>query len=508
MKGKQIYMGKEIVEMKHIYKLFDNNIVLKDVNISINIGEISAILGENAAGKSTLVKILAGIYRKDSGSIYFQGKEVNILNPKDSNDLGIRMVCDEPQLIDNFTVAQNIFLGNEIIYKTIPLIDSKLTLKKATEILNSIQCNIDVRKKVKNLTCAQKMMVEVARAIYLKAKVIILDEPNLTFNENEMNNIFSITRNLIKLNVAVIIISHKIDKVLNNANQVIIMRDGEIIEANQSPSLSQVNNILKSMAGEDYLNRYPKTKAKKGEVVFEVQKLYNDMQTVKNVNLTIRRGEIVGLAGLQGTGKTSLARLITGAEKKASGKILIYGKQVDLKSPSHAIKNGITYLSSDFNQNVFISECAPINIVISKMKKVSKFSFIDKSEVIKITREYIRRLNIKINSLQEPLKNLSTGTIKKIEISKLLFTDSRIFVLDDPSVNLDIASKVELYNIINKLANLGNSILLISSDLTELIGMSDRIYVMQNGSIASELNGCDANSEKLLYIAVGFQKGQ
>lgn len=496
-------MDREIVKIEDINKKFGNHTVLNGVNLSIYKGEICSILGENGAGKSTLMKILSGVCSRDSGNIYFEGNKVEISNPRDAHVVGIRMIFQEPQLIDNFTVEQNIFVGNELIYKNTPFINRGLIYEKARDIFKILQYNVDVRGKVKELTYAQKKMVEIAKAIYFNAKVIIMDEPTSVFNDIEVQNLFHIIQNLKKMDVAIIYISHRIEEIIRISDRIVIMRDGKIVNVKTPGEKYSVLNLLEEMAGHDYINRYPKTKAPKGNVILEVRELSNKKQSVKNVSFSIRSGEIIGIAGLQGAGKSSLAKLIAGIEKIHSGRMFINGKEVKIKEPYQAVKYGIAYFSEDILKNIFMMQNVAYNVTISNIEKLSKYTFLKKQSIIDVTKDYIRRLNLKVMNPKESVKHLSGGTLQKLALSKWLFAGGKVYIMDEPSKGIDIASKVELYNLMNTLTKTGNSVLLISSDLRELIGMSDRIIILFNGSVVKEIVSSEANSVKILYYATG-----
>ena len=413
------------------------------------------------------------------------------------------MIFQESQLIGEFTVSQNIFVGNELVIKSTPFINKSLISRNAEKILRTLQCAIDINLKVKELSHAQKKMVEIAKAINFNAKILIMDEPTASLTDNEVENLFNIIHKLKKMKVAIIYISHRIEEVIKISDRIVIIRDGKIIDVKQGKVNFSANHLIENMAGEDFLNRYPKTKANKGNIILKTEGLCNKINTVKNVSLSIRSGEVLGIAGLQGAGKSSLAKLIAGIEIKTEGKIIKNGKEIMIKEPYQAIKHGIIYLSDDIFKNVFIHQDTSYNTTISNLEKVSTYAFLNRKSMADIAKKYIKKLNMKIFDLNKPIKNLNTGTLQKIAISKWLFADAQVFIMDEPSAGLDISSKVELYNMINKLANIGRSVLLISSDVRELIGMCDRILVMFNGSIVKEMDGSTANSVKILYYASG-----
>lgn len=494
-------MGEQLVEMLNISKQFDGQLALKNANFSIRKGEVCSILGENAAGKTTLMKILAGVYSQDSGTILFEGREITLGSPIISQKYGIRMIFQEPQLVDFFTVEKNIFIGKEHCYKHLPFINKKYQIGKAREILNYLQAQIDVNTPVEELTFSQKKMVEIAKALLSDVKLLILDEVTASFTDPEIETFIDTINKLKSSGLAIVFISHKLEEVLKVSDRIVIIRDGETVE--ETTNKQDTDAIIEKMAGVDYLNRYPKSKAKKGRKILELKKVSNSINTVKNVDFYLRSGEIVGIAGLQGAGKTSLARLLAGAEPAASGEIRVYDQPVVFKKPYIAVKKGIAFLSEQNATNLNMMRDTPYNITLSNLNRVMKRQFIIPRLVADITKYYVKHLNIKINDLKAEVRFLSRGTQQKVAISKWLHANANILVMDEPSMNLDINSKVELYNIMNKLSHNGKGIVIASSDLPELIGMCDRIYVLYNGNVVAELCAEEANSIRILKYASG-----
>jgi len=496
-------MNSEIIRLEKVNKSFSGNTVLKDINLSVYRGSVLSILGENGAGKTTLMKILSGVYTKDSGEIFFNGEKVQINSPKEAHNLGIRMIYQDSQYIDNFTVAQNFFIGNEIVHKGTRFINSKKTIEETEQFLSSLKCGFLATSKVKELTLAQKKMMEVAKAIYFKAKVVIMDEPTLAFDSEEIKKIFNLIQLLKRMGIAIIYISHRIEEVMKISDRIVVLRDGEVVAIEESPQEFNADLILEEIAGEYRINRYPKTKAKKGRVIFEVKNLSNKSHTIQDVSLKLREGEILGIGGLQGAGKSTLARLITGIEPKSEGVILLDGKELIANEPYKAVKNGVVYLDQYSRNNLFLNKSSAFNVVISNNKKVRNTFFLSAEKTKNAAKALIDRLDIKVEDLHQPIEYLSGGSLKKVAIAKWIFAEGKVFVLDDPSLELDIASKVELYNIMNILTYKGNSIVLISSDLKELIGMSDRILILLDGKVVKEIEASNADAVSLLSSATG-----
>ncbi|MHB8063921.1 MAG: sugar ABC transporter ATP-binding protein [Ruminiclostridium sp.] len=495
-------MGCEFIRLSNISKKFGDHTVLNNINLTINKGEVCCFLGENGAGKSTLMKILYGLYSADSGDIFLEGEKVSITSPEKGQKLGIRMIFQESELIPELTVSQNIFLNNELLYKYVPFINHSLMDKRSRESLDMVHSDIDVKSSVKRLGYAQRQMVEIVKAITFNAKVIILDEPTSALLDSEVQNLTEIIKELKKMNVCILYISHNLEEIRRIADRIIVMKDGEIVDIKDEQNKFESNYFIEKMAGEDFLNRYPNISSEKKDVIFKVENLSNN-KTVKNVNIDLHLGEIVGLAGLQGSGKSSVAEMIFGLKKKKSGKFYMDGKEVFIHHPWQARKQGMSYISEYVRNNVFVSQDTPYNLSISNLKKFEKYFFLNNKKIRNTSKNYTEKLYMKIPYSKKPIKDLSQGTLQKIALSKLLFSAKRILIMDEPSKDLDIPTKVGLYNIMNQLTRKGISILLISSDTEELIGMCNRIYIMLNGSIVKELDSSSATSAKILYYASG-----
>lgn len=375
--------------------------------------------------------------------------------------------------------------------------------RKAAEVLQTLHANIDVRMKVSNLNHAERIAVEIAKVLVFQSKAIILDEPTSGLLESEVASLFNIIKSLKQMDISILYISNKVEEITQIADRIVVLRDGEIVDEQQSAGQLSPNNIIEKMAGKDFINRYPKTKASKGGVIFKATSLRSRDKYIYDISFHIRAGEIVGLAGLQGAGKTSVANLVCGVDKKDSGSIFIHGKEVNIRNPHQAVKNGVVYLSDSLTDNVFLPYNATFNLSISNLRRVTRGLFIRPRLARVLSRQYVHRLNLKVPYLKETVESLSSGTLQKLSLAKLLFSDSSIYIMDEPSKNLDIPSKVEWYNMMNKMAYNGMGILLISSDISELVGMCDRILVMFKGAIVKELNSCEASSKKILYYSMG-----
>lgn len=496
-------MNSELVKLVNVSKKFGDHTVLNDVNLTINKGEICCILGENGAGKSTLMKILYGLYNADKGDIFFEGQKVVINSPERAQKLGVRMIFQESELVPELTVSQNIFLKNECNYKYFPFINQSHMNKKAKEILDMLQCNINVKAAVRSLGYAQRQMVEIAKALIFNAKVVIFDEPTSALLESEVQALFGIIKKLREMDVSIIYISHNLEEMRRIADRIVVMRDGRIVDIAYEHNKLRSDYFIEKMAGEDFLNRYPKGKYQKKPVVFRVENLSNEKRTVKNVNIKLHMGEIIGLAGLQGSGKSSVAEMLFGLEKKTSGKFYMHEKQVQIDYPWEAKRLGLSYIGEYVKGNIFLDHDTSFNCSISNLNEFKKAIFLQNRKIQNSCKSYIEKLYMKIPYSKKPIKNLSYGSLQKIALSKLIFSGGRILIMDEPSKDLDIPSKVGLYNIMNQLTRKGISILFISSDTEELIGMCNRIYIMLNGSIVKEMDAVTATSAKILYYASG-----
>lgn len=506
-----IGVSGRIVSMQDICLSFDDHAVLDHAQISLYKGEVCSILGENGAGKSTLMKLLAGIYKQEKGKIYFEDKEVNFSSVAESKKYGIHMVFQDNLLIPAFTVYKNIFLGSEVCYEDTPIINDNYAKEKAREIMKFLEYEIDVERKMKTLSIAEQKIVEIARALIGNVKVLILDEISASFSSYEQNMLRRVLDKLKQQDIAIVYISHKIEEAMGLSDRLVIMRDGKTIDSKKlpNPSKNDMKGILESMAGEDYRNRYPKTKAQKGKVVMEINNVSNSKKTVKNVNMYIRSGEIVGVVGLQGAGKSSLAKLLGGAEKPSSGEI--YYKDELLKNINqHTFVNkGIIYLSDDYKNNLIMNKDVEYNITFASLDKYKHrhLKLISKHECLGAAKDYISRLHIKDVTPTKKVRYLSRGTQQKVALAKWLSADAQVYVFDEPTMTLDTASKVEVYNIMNKIVQNGKSIFLISSDLREALGMCDRLYIMFNGSISAEMDSKEVDSVvSVLEYAAGTVK--
>ena len=495
-------MGETALEMKNITKTFPGVKALDSVCFKVRKGEIHAIVGENGAGKSTLMKVLNGVYQADSGQIFLNGQEVKIRNINEAQELGISLIFQENNLIPQLSVAENFFLG-QLPKTKIGLIDWKRMENEARSIFTQLNYEIDPKEMVVNLSAADKQMVEVARAISKNAKIIIMDEPTSSLTDVEIENLFAIIRNLKKNGTTIIFISHKMEEIFAIADSVSIQRDGQMIHTAPISELT-ADRIVELMVGRSVDTEFPARKSEIGDVVLEARNLCRK-NLIYDVSFSLHKGEILGFAGLVGAGRTELAETIFGEGRLSSGEIFLHGKKVSIRNTSQAIKASIGMLTEERKETgLALGATVRNNIIISKLKKVCLGGglWISRRKANEAAGRYVEELRIKTPSIHQTAYNLSGGNQQKIAIAKWLFSDADILIFDEPTRGIDVGAKHEIYNIMNRLAGEGKSIIFISSELPELMGMSDRIVVMHEGHKKGELSKDEFSSEGIMKLAV------
>ena len=493
-------MGDLILSMKGITKSFSGVAALKNAALDLKAGEVVALMGENGAGKSTLMKILTGIYSKDSGEIQYMGQEVCFKGPAESEEAGISIVHQELNMMNDLTVAQNLFIGREEMNGF--LIDDKKMNEKARELFKVLKIDINPAEKIGNLTVGKQQMVEIAKAISSKAKVIIFDEPTAALTDSEIEELFKVIRDLKKQGTGMVYISHRMDEINVISDRVIVMRDGEYVGTLITKECSK-DDIIKLMVGRAIFGE-PKTASnvtKDAPVVLKCENL-NRGKAVKDVSFELRKGEILGFSGLMGAGRTEVARLIFGADKKDSGKIFINGKEVAINTPQDAVAHGIGYLSEDRKRyGLIVDKSVEENTVISSLNDFVKGIFIDKAKSKEVSQKYVESLKTKTPSVSQLVKKLSGGNQQKVVIAKWLVRNSDILIFDEPTRGIDVGAKSEIYALMERLAKEGKSIIMISSELPEVLRMSDRVIVMCEGRITGILDIAEANQEVIMQSA-------
>lgn len=505
-------MADIILEMKSITKTFPGVKALDNVNFQVKRGEIHALVGENGAGKSTLMKVLSGVYEHGTyeGEIILNGEEQKFNNIKESEHKGIAIIYQELALVKQMSIAENIYLGNELSSKGI--IDWNKTSSETKKVLAEVGLSDDPQTKVINLGVGKQQLVEIAKAISKNVSLLILDEPTAALNEMESANLLSIIRGLKAKGVSCVYISHKLEEVLDIADTITVLRDGKTIETKENDVSVNEDVIISMMVGRTLENRFPRKPHTPGETVLEVNNwnVYSeelhDKKVIDNISFKAKKGEILGIAGLMGAGRTELAMSLFGAYGvKKSGTVKIHGKEVTINSPKQAIDKGMCYLSEDRKINGLVLMMNVMeNITLASLDRVIKNKVVlNGNEEIKFATEYRKTLNIKTPSIEQKVNNLSGGNQQKVALAKWLMAKPDLLILDEPTRGIDVGAKFEIYNIMNELIDQGVSIILISSELPEILGMSDRVLVIHNGKISGELDFTQATQEKVMYFATG-----
>ena len=498
MEGENV--GDVILTMKGIDKSFPGVHALKEVNLELKKGEVHALMGENGAGKSTLMKVLTGIYAKDKGTITFEGKEVEFKSPKEAQTAGIVIVHQELNMMNHLTVAQNIFIGRESMNGKM-INDRKMNVE-AQKLFDLLNIDIDPRDTMGRLTVGRQQMCEIAKAISTDAKVIVFDEPTAALTDAEITELFKIIDDLRKKNIGIVYISHRMDEIKRITDRVTVMRDGEYVGTIVTKD-STKDDIINMMVGR-VVYEDPKEHSNvppNAPVVLSVKNL-NAGKMVRNVSFDLHKGEILGFSGLMGAGRTETARALFGADKKDSGKVYINGKKVDIKSPQDAVNAGIGYLSEDRKRfGVNVEKTVAENTTMASLENFTNGLFIDKKKEKEVTRKYVEALKTKTPSIEQKVKNLSGGNQQKVVIAKWLTRDCDILIFDEPTRGIDVGAKSEIYALMNELVKDGKSIIMISSELTEVLRMSDRVIIMCEGRKTGELSIEEASQEKIMHAA-------
>ncbi|MGI1690751.1 sugar ABC transporter ATP-binding protein [Thermoanaerobacter uzonensis] len=493
---------KTILLMKEVSKSFPGVQALKNVDFDLTKGEVHGLLGENGAGKSTLIKILTGVYQKDEGEIFLEGKPVIINNPRDALNLGIAAIYQELALQPYLSVAENIFLGHEITKqsKLVRFINWKKMHEEARKILKELELDLDLNTPIKELGIGKQQMVEIAKVLSKNAKIVIMDEPTSSLSEKETEELFKVIFRLKEKGISIIYISHRLEEIFKICDRVTVMRDGEKI-VTLNPKTTTKDELIKYMVGRTLEQHYPKIETKKGEEALRVENLTRK-GVFENISFGAYTGEILGIAGLVGAGRTEIVRAIFGADPVDSGKIYIFGKERKITSPQDAIKEGLVLIPEDRKtQGLVLIQTVLDNIVLSSLPKYKKGLLLNYREVTSESSDLIKRLNIKTPTAKKVVKELSGGNQQKVVIAKWLTQKARIFIFDEPTRGIDVGAKVEIYNIMNELVKNGASVIMISSELPEILGMSDRIIVIHEGRVTAEFSREDADQEKIMKAA-------
>ena len=487
-----------ILRMKNINKRFPGVYALKNVNFELKSGEVHALLGENGAGKSTLIKVLGGIYHAEEGDIEIEGKNVSIASVQDAEQNGIAIIHQELVLVPHMSVAENIYLGREV-GSGIFVNRSEMT-KNAQKILDDLGMDIDARSLIKDLPIAKQQMVEITKAVSVNSKILVMDEPTSSISDKEVENLFKIMRDLTKKGVGIVYISHKMSELDEICDRVTVMRDGEYVGTKNVKETAK-DELIAMMVGRTLTNYYVRDFMPTKEVVLKVKNL-KDGDKVKDVSFELRKGEIIGFAGLVGAGRSEAMQAIFGLSKDAMGEIYIEGKKVSIKEPKDAIKNGLALVpESRKEQGLYLLQDIKYNTTIEVLDEFIKNLNVNSKKEIEITQKYIDMMATKTPSQEQIIGNLSGGNQQKVMIGRWLATNPKILILDEPTRGIDVGAKSEIYKIMNELVKSGVSIIMISSELPEIINMSDRVYVMAAGTIRGCIDHEEISQENIMALA-------
>jgi ABC-type sugar transport system ATPase subunit len=490
------------LKLENITRSFPGVKALENVTLEAYPGEILALAGENGAGKSTLMNVLSGALMADSGRILLDDQEVKISSPRRAQDLGIAMIHQELALIPQMTVGQNIFLGREPRTAWKLLVDTRKMYTDARKILDHMGLDFAATALVADLSIAQRQMVEIARAISFQSRIIILDEPTSALSEREADKLFALMHSLREQSVTLIYISHRMEEIFSISDRVAVMRDGRLIGVQPTKELT-INKVVQLMVGRELKDFFPKTYTKHGEVMLEAHRLRSGTR-LKDASFSLRRGEIVGLAGLVGSGRTDLARVVFGADRLDGGEIHIQGQVVRIRSPQEAIQMGIGLITEDRKaQGSFLGPSLRSNVAVTIFERLSRLGFLQYKKMDHWVQALVQQLKIRTPNLEQRARNLSGGNQQKVVIARWLAVDPKILILDEPTRGIDVASKAEIHALISELAAKGMAILVISSELPEILQISDRILVMHEGRLVAELDRSEATQDSVMQAATG-----
>ncbi|MBR5022510.1 MAG: sugar ABC transporter ATP-binding protein [Oscillospiraceae bacterium] len=493
-------MGETILQMQGIQKYFSGVHALKGVDFELKAGEVHALMGENGAGKSTLIKVLCGIHKRDGGSVTLFGKDVNFHNIAESQAAGISVIHQELNMMNHLTVAQNMFVGREPRKGII--IDDGRMIREAQALFDKIGVKIDPTIKLGELTVGKQQMVEIAKAVSRDCKLLVLDEPTAALTQPEVEELFKIMRDLQAKGIGMIYISHRMDEINRISDRVTVMRDGEYVGTVNTAEVTK-DDIVKMMVGRVIMSdqKEASTVPADAPVVLEVKNL-NAGKMVKNVSFQLHKGEILGFAGLMGAGRTEVARALYGADPRQTGEIYLNGKRVNIKTPEQAVKNGICYLSEDRKRyGLMLDKSVADNSAIASLDDFITFGLINDREITRVSAEANAKLRTKTPSMEQLLKNLSGGNQQKVIIARWLMKNCDIFIFDEPTRGIDVGAKSEIYVLMEELVKQGKSIIMISSELPEVLRMSDRVLVMCEGRKTGELDIAEATQENIMQLA-------
>lgn len=492
-----------LLEMRHISKSFPGVRALNDVSFDVRQGEVHALVGENGAGKSTLMKILSGVYQADAGEVIFQGRPVRFTSPRQAQMAGIATIYQELNQVPYLSISENIFLGTEISRRGVLSLGEMH--RQARDLLTRLHLDIDPRTQLGKLGVGQQQMVEVAKALHQNASLIIMDEPTSSLSIREITDLFGIVRELKAQGVSVIYISHHLEETFEVSDRITVLRDGQLVTTQPTGDLN-VDKLIRLMVGRDLSEQFPKEQYPRGEEVLRVEGL-NQESRLFDIGFSAYAGEVLGIAGLVGAGRTELARAIFGADPIDSGRFFVRGRPVRIRNPRDAVDNGIGLLTEDRKrQGLFLLMSVRDNVVMAVLDKLTRGLSTNRRKEGEITQRFIEQIAIKASSQDQLAMNLSGGTQQKVVLSKWLATKPQVLIFDEPTRGIDVGAKVEIYKMINELARQGVAILMISSELPEILGMSDRIMVIGGGRIRGFLDRAEATEEKIMELATSSDR--
>lgn len=489
------------VKMTGIKKSFGSNSVLRGVDFDIRAGEVHALMGENGAGKSTLMNILTGLHKADAGEIVIDGKQQLFANPKEAEDYGVSFIHQEMNTWPEMTVLENLFIGKEIKNK-IGLIQTKKMKELANQTFHDLGVQLELDKDVKDLSVGQQQMIEIAKSLMTNAQVIIMDEPTAALTEREIDVLFKTIHTLTEKNVSIIYISHRMEEIFKISDRITVMRDGVSIDTTMTKETTN-DEVVRKMVGRDLEDYYPTKHSKIGEVAFEAKGL-TQKGRFKDITFNVKSGEIVGFSGLMGAGRTEIMRSIFGMDPLDEGEMILEGKKLTIKNPSAAIKEGIGFLTENRKEEGLVLDYSlRDNISLPSIDGFSKYGLIDTKAESDFSTMLMKRLNVKAIDEFDPASSLSGGNQQKVVLAKWIGIGSKVLILDEPTRGVDVGAKREIYQLMNELADRGVAIIMVSSDLPEILGVSDRVIVVHEGNIAGELSKQEATEEKIMKLATG-----
>ena len=489
------------IEMRGINKSFGSNQVLKDAGFVLQDGEVHALMGENGAGKSTLMKILTGVYTKDAGTVLVDGQEVNYKNPQEAEKAGIVFIYQELNVLFDLTVEENLFMGKEIT-KKFGVCDKKAMRAKAQEVMDRMGVHIPVDAVMSDLSVGQQQMVEICKALMVDAKVLIMDEPTAALTASETEVLFEVIKSLRAKGVSIVYISHRMEEIFELCDRITILRDGSYIGTRFIKDIT-MDDIVQMMIGREIGERYPKREAVIGQEVLRVEGLTHS-KMFRDVNFSVRAGEVLGVSGLMGAGRTEIMQAIFGNLPTVSGKIFIDGKEVSIRNPRQAIAAGIGFITEDRKtEGLLLEKSIAENIELANLGKVSNKSVLSVKKGVELVKQGIQEFRIKCFGPEHECGNLSGGNQQKVVLAKWIYTDPKILILDEPTRGVDIGAKKEIYSVINEMAAKGVAVIMVSSELPEVLGMSDRIMVVHEGKVTGIIDGATADQAKVMTLATG-----